>query len=78
MSLFSQNKKIAVAALSIFIVSFSIMVFFLDGHKLDHDNGHASILDSHHEQERTCSIQRLRTSLQQVAQEASEQEDISR
>ena len=38
MTTLSQNKKIVIAAISIFIVSFSVMVFFLErnGDKFDH------------------------------------------
>ena len=51
MTFFTQNKKIAIAALAIFIVSFSVMLFFLDGYKVDLDNTHTNVLDSSHHEE---------------------------
>lgn len=51
MTFFTQNKKIAIAALAIFIVSFSVMLFFLDGNQLELENTHTNVLDSSHEEE---------------------------
>ncbi len=51
MSFLSQNKKIAIAALAIFIVSFSVMLFFLGGNSLEIENTHTNVLNSSHNSE---------------------------
>mgnify|MGYP000710311201 CR=1 FL=1 len=48
MTILTQNKKILIAALTIFLMSFSIMLFFLDGYKLELDNTHTNVLESSH------------------------------
>jgi PAS domain S-box-containing protein len=46
MLVLSQNKKIAVSALAIFIVSFSVMLFFLGNSGTTNSGGHASVMGS--------------------------------
>jgi PAS domain S-box-containing protein len=41
----SQNKKIAISAIALFIVSFTIMLFFLEKNGNDLDHGQVDILD---------------------------------
>ena len=53
MTTLSQNKKIVIAAISIFIVSFSVMVFFLERTGDQFDHGQTDVLhndDNHTEQ----------------------------
>ncbi len=46
----SQNKKIAISAIALFLVSFSSMLFFLENHEGELDSGHVNILEaSNHE-----------------------------
>ncbi len=42
----SQNKKIAISAVALFIVSFSTMLFFLGGEGINPDHGGANVLEA--------------------------------
>jgi len=51
----SQNKKIAISAISIFIISFSIMLFFLKNSPQDTGKGQASVMHSNDESSETAN-----------------------
>lgn len=51
MSNFSENKKIAISAIAIFMVSFSVMLFFLGKGGGDLNHGETSVLNATEEKE---------------------------
>lgn len=51
----SQNNKIAITAVAIFIVSFSVMVFFLERNYEKLEEGYANALGAHESSEETAS-----------------------
>ncbi|PKL36667.1 hypothetical protein CVV38_02060 [Candidatus Peregrinibacteria bacterium HGW-Peregrinibacteria-1] len=66
MTLIAQNKKIAVSALLIFILSFVIMMFLLQGGAGGIENLKADVLNAHHDKKGDQAIDDEDDSLDQV------------